>query len=79
MSKCGLINLILLHLALRFINCLLLNLLDDNILMLETDIQLYGAGTQRENSSLPVMAHDPPAFDYELTFEEWMKEVGVRV
>ena len=43
--------------------------------MIETDIQLYGAGTNFENSSLPVMAHDPPALNYELTFEEWMQEV----
>ena len=51
-------------------------LADDNIFMLETDIQLYGAGTQLENSSLPVMAHDPPALDYELTLKEWMDEVS---
>lgn len=43
--------------------------------MIETDIQLYGTGTALENSSLPVMAHDPPALNYELTFKEWMEKV----
>ncbi|CAK8676053.1 unnamed protein product [Clavelina lepadiformis] len=57
------------------LNDLTTSLTDDSILMLEADVRLYGEGTEKLNESLPVMSHDPPAINYELTLREWLEKV----
>jgi len=52
------------------------SLSDDNILMLEADVRVYGEGTAKENKSLPVMCHDLNTNKYELTLVEWLEKVN---